>query len=98
MTPRDTWDVDPEVWDGVIQTNLRTVYACSRAAIPVIVDAGGGSVVNMASIAASVCVGGAAYTASKGAILSYTRHVGARAGRARRAGELCLARVHAHAR
>jgi NAD(P)-dependent dehydrogenase (short-subunit alcohol dehydrogenase family) len=74
MTPRDTWDVDPEVWDGVIQTNLRTVYACSRAAIPVIIDAGGGSVVNIASIAASVCVGGAAYAASKGAILSYTRH------------------------
>ena len=74
MTPRDTWDVDPEVWDGVIRTNLRTVYACSRAAIPVIVGGGGGSVVNLASIAASVCVGGAAYAASKGAILSYTRH------------------------
>jgi NAD(P)-dependent dehydrogenase (short-subunit alcohol dehydrogenase family) len=73
-TARDTWDVDAEVWDGVIQTNLRSVYACSRAAIPAMVDAGGGSIVNLASIAASVCVGGAAYAASKGAVLSYTRH------------------------
>ena len=38
-------------------------------------DAGGGSIVSVASIAASVCVGGAAYAASKGGILSYTRHV-----------------------
>ena len=37
--------------------------------------AGGGSIVNVASIAASVCIGGAAYAASKGAILSYTRHI-----------------------
>ena len=98
MTPRDTWDVDPEVWDGVIRTNLRTVYACSRAAIPVIVGGGGGSVVNLASIAASVCVGGAAYAASKGAILELHAARRTRAGRARRAGELRLARVHAHAR
>jgi NAD(P)-dependent dehydrogenase (short-subunit alcohol dehydrogenase family) len=73
-TARDTWDVDPEVWDAVLQANLRSVYACSRAAVPAIVAAGGGSVVNVASIAASVCVGGAAYASSKGAILSYTRH------------------------
>ena len=38
-------------------------------------DAGGGAIVNVASIAASVCIGGAAYAATKGAILSYTRHV-----------------------
>ena len=74
QTPRDTWDVDPEVWDRVIRVNLRSVYTCSRAAIPAIVDAGGGSIVSIASIAASVCVGGAAYAASKGAILSFTRH------------------------
>ena len=36
---------------------------------------------NVASIAASVCVGGSAYAATKGAILSYTRHVGAELAR-----------------
>jgi NAD(P)-dependent dehydrogenase (short-subunit alcohol dehydrogenase family) len=35
----------------------------------------------VASIAASVCVGGSAYSATKGAILSYTRHVGAELAR-----------------
>jgi NAD(P)-dependent dehydrogenase (short-subunit alcohol dehydrogenase family) len=74
QTPHDTWDVDPEVWDRVLSVNLRSVYTCSRAAIPAIVAAGGGSIVSIASIAASLCVGGAAYAASKGGILSFTRH------------------------
>jgi NAD(P)-dependent dehydrogenase (short-subunit alcohol dehydrogenase family) len=71
---RDTWDTTEEKWDTVLQVNLRSVFVCSKAAIPVMLEAGGGSIVNVASIAASVCTGGAAYAASKGAILSYTRH------------------------
>jgi NAD(P)-dependent dehydrogenase (short-subunit alcohol dehydrogenase family) len=73
--PRDTWDTAEETWDRVIRVNLRSVYACSKAAIPVMLARGRGSVVSVASIAASVCVGGSAYAATKGAILSYTRHV-----------------------
>jgi len=72
---RDTWDIDVAAWDRLLQVNLRSVYACSRASIPAMLGAGGGSIVNVASIAASVCIGGAAYAASKGAILSYTRHI-----------------------
>ena len=78
---RDTWNTTEDTWDRVIQTNLKSVYVCSRAAIPSIIEAGGGAVVNVASIAASVCVGGSAYSATKGAILSYTRHVGAELAR-----------------
>jgi len=72
---RDTWDTEEATWDRVLQVNLRSIYVCSRAAIPVMVEAGRGSIVNVASIAASVCVGGAAYAAAKGGVLSYTRHV-----------------------
>jgi NAD(P)-dependent dehydrogenase (short-subunit alcohol dehydrogenase family) len=72
---RDTWDASEEVWDRLLRVNLKSVYACSRAAIPQLLERGGGSIVSVASIAASCCVGGAAYAASKGAIVSYTRHV-----------------------
>ena len=72
---RDTWDTSEEKWDQVLQVNLRSVFVCSKAAIPAMLERGGGSIVNVASIAASVCVGGAAYAAAKGGILSYTRHV-----------------------
>jgi NAD(P)-dependent dehydrogenase (short-subunit alcohol dehydrogenase family) len=71
---RDTWDTTEEKWDRVLQVNLRSVFVCSKVAIPAMLESGGGSIVNVASIAASVCTGGAAYAASKGAILSYTRH------------------------
>jgi len=72
---RDTWDADEEVWDLLIRVNLKSVYACSRAAIPELLARGGGCIVNVASIAASCCVGGSAYAASKGAIVSYKRHI-----------------------
>ena len=71
---RDTWDTTEDKWDQVLQVNLRSVFVCSKAAIPAMLEGGGGSIVNVASIAASVCTGGSAYAASKGAILSYTRH------------------------
>jgi NAD(P)-dependent dehydrogenase (short-subunit alcohol dehydrogenase family) len=71
---RDTWNTTEDKWDRVLQVNLRSVFVCSKAAIPDMLERGGGSIVNVASIAASVCTGGAAYAASKGAILSYTRH------------------------
>jgi 3-oxoacyl-[acyl-carrier protein] reductase len=72
---RDSWNTTEETWDRVIRVNLRSVYACSKAAIPVMLERGRGSVVNVASIAASSPVGGSAYAATKGAILSYTRQV-----------------------
>jgi NAD(P)-dependent dehydrogenase (short-subunit alcohol dehydrogenase family) len=72
---RDTWDTDEETWDNVLRVDLRSVYVCSRAAIPVMLATGRGAIVNVASIAATVAVGGAAYAAAKGGIVSYTRHV-----------------------
>jgi 3-oxoacyl-[acyl-carrier protein] reductase len=69
-----TWDAPEDVWDRVLRVNLRSVYVCSRAAIPVMMKAGNGSIINMASIAASVSVGGSAYAAAKGGMLGYTRH------------------------
>jgi NAD(P)-dependent dehydrogenase (short-subunit alcohol dehydrogenase family) len=69
----DTWSVDDDEWDRVIATNLRSVFVCSRAAIPTMLAAGHGSIVNLASISVHVSVGGSAYCATKGGILSYTR-------------------------
>jgi NAD(P)-dependent dehydrogenase (short-subunit alcohol dehydrogenase family) len=72
---KDSWNTREETWDRVVRVNLRSVYACSKAAIPVMLERGCGSLVNVASIAASAPVGGSAYAATKGAIVSYTRQV-----------------------
>ena len=66
----DTWEADDEVWDLVLSVNLRSVFVCTRAAVPQMIERGGGSVVNTASIAASCCVGGTAYAAAKGGMIS----------------------------
>lgn len=73
----DTWNASGEEWDHVISTNLRSIYACSRAAIPSMLAAGHGAIVNVSSISVHVSVGGSAYCAAKGGMLSYTRAVAA---------------------
>jgi NAD(P)-dependent dehydrogenase (short-subunit alcohol dehydrogenase family) len=74
---QETWDAPEERWDRILRVNLKSVYLCSRAVIPVMLANGGGSIVNVASIAATRSVGGSPYAAAKSGILGYTRHVAA---------------------
>ena len=69
-----SWDCTEEVWDRLLQVDLKSVYLCSKLAIPHMQARGRGAIVNLSSIAASVSIGGAAYAAAKGGIVSYTRH------------------------
>jgi NAD(P)-dependent dehydrogenase (short-subunit alcohol dehydrogenase family) len=75
-------EVDLAVFEQTLGLNLRGTFLCCRHAIPAIVRAGGGSVVNTSSIAA---LRGDhplhAYTAAKGAILSLTRALAGRYSR-----------------
>jgi NAD(P)-dependent dehydrogenase (short-subunit alcohol dehydrogenase family) len=75
ISQTDSWDCSEADWDRILQVNLKSVYVCTKASLPIMLDRGRGSIVNLASIAASCSIGGAAYAASKGGILSYTRHV-----------------------
>ncbi|MCK9910697.1 SDR family oxidoreductase, partial [Microbacteriaceae bacterium K1510] len=62
-----------EEWDTVINTNLRSVFLCSREAAKVMRTQGGGSIVNMASTRALMSEPETeAYAASKGGILALT--------------------------
>jgi len=63
-----------ENFDRVIAVNLRSVFLGLRYGIPALLAAGGGSVINMASVAAiSGMPRGAAYAASKSGITGITR-------------------------
>jgi NAD(P)-dependent dehydrogenase (short-subunit alcohol dehydrogenase family) len=60
-------------WDAILNTNLRSVFLCSREAARHMRNAGGGSVVNIASTRALMSEPNAeAYAASKGGILALT--------------------------
>lgn len=66
-------DTEPAHWDRVMRVNINSVYEVSRALIPQMVDAGGGSIVNLGSIASMRPRGLTAYSTSKGAIVALTQ-------------------------
>jgi NAD(P)-dependent dehydrogenase (short-subunit alcohol dehydrogenase family) len=71
-------DESLEAWQRVQDVNLRGVMLCCKHGIPHLLDAGGGSVVNIASFVAlmGAAVSQVSYTASKGAVLSLSRELG----------------------
>lgn len=67
-------DMPLEAWDGLMATNLRSLYLVTRAFLPAMIARGRGDVVNVASLAARNPVPGAvAYAASKHAVLGFSR-------------------------
>jgi 3alpha(or 20beta)-hydroxysteroid dehydrogenase len=63
-----------EGWHGVMSVNATGVFYGMRAAIPALRRAGGGSIINVASIYGPVGAPGyVAYTASKGAVIAMTK-------------------------
>jgi NAD(P)-dependent dehydrogenase (short-subunit alcohol dehydrogenase family) len=65
------WELDTRVFDQMLALNLRSGFVLSRAAVPVMLRRGYGSIVNVASKAAFDHVSGAAaYAASKAAAVA----------------------------
>jgi NAD(P)-dependent dehydrogenase (short-subunit alcohol dehydrogenase family) len=74
-------NVDQAGWDDALAVNLRTVFASSKAAIPHLKNAGGGAIVNIASIAGLIpSVFIPAYAAAKAGAIGLTRTLAAELG------------------
>jgi NAD(P)-dependent dehydrogenase (short-subunit alcohol dehydrogenase family) len=70
-------EVTNDMWERVIGINLNGPMFLSRRAVPIMVAQGGGSIVNTASVAGlGGGAAGAAYTASKHALIGLTRNTG----------------------
>jgi 3-oxoacyl-[acyl-carrier protein] reductase len=68
-------------WDDVIETNLRSVYLCTRAALRPMLRARWGRVVSLSSVSGiSGNPGQANYAASKAAVIGFTRSVAREVG------------------
>jgi NAD(P)-dependent dehydrogenase (short-subunit alcohol dehydrogenase family) len=69
----DVADMTPGQWSDVIETNITGVFYACHAAIPHLRRRGGGSIVNISSLAGSnPFVRGAAYCASKAAVNAFS--------------------------
>lgn len=71
---RPVTDLAEEVWERILAVNLRGLFLCCKYGIPLIVESGGGSVINTSSSAGVMGIPGCdAYTAAKGATIALTR-------------------------
>ncbi|MEX0311532.1 MAG: SDR family NAD(P)-dependent oxidoreductase [Tateyamaria sp.] len=72
---RHNWqDVTPDYWDERMQTNLRHMFFAIQAVAPGMIEAGGGSIVNLGSNSWWEAGGGfPAYTTAKAAVHGLTR-------------------------
>ena len=64
-----------ELWDRTIDVNLKGVFLGTRAALPAMLEAGGGSIINISSQLGIVGVpyNGSAYQTSKGGVRIFTK-------------------------
>ena len=67
-------DTTPQDWNKVFDVNVKGTYLCSREVVDKMVFAGGGAIVNVASIWGEVGAScEVAYSASKGAVIAFTK-------------------------
>ncbi|MET0773715.1 MAG: SDR family NAD(P)-dependent oxidoreductase [Candidatus Limnocylindrales bacterium] len=74
IDPRPSAEVEDDAWQRLLAVHVDGTFRCARAAYPALVATGGGTIVNIASVAAHVGIPGRlSYTAAKGAIEAMTR-------------------------
>ncbi len=81
-----------DVWDKVLDVNLKSIFLVCKHGIPALIEAGGGSIINIASFVALMgCTNPQdAYTASKGGVLALTRSLAVQyGGQGVRANAIC---------
>ncbi|MBK8180280.1 MAG: SDR family oxidoreductase [Planctomycetes bacterium] len=89
-------DTSEEDFERLHRVNTKGVFLCAQAALPTMIAAGGGVILNMASIASLIGIEARfAYSMTKGAVLSMTRSIAVDfVGQKIRCNCICPARVH----
>jgi NAD(P)-dependent dehydrogenase (short-subunit alcohol dehydrogenase family) len=66
-------DASEELWDRVMTVNVKTIMLMGKFAVPALARTGGGSIVNVSSLAAIRPSGRSPYSASKGAVIALSQ-------------------------
>lgn len=74
--------LDEDEWDRTMEVNVKGIWNCCKAVVPHMKTAGGGSIINVASLAATYGLPFALhYTTSKAAVIGMTRALARELGR-----------------
>jgi len=65
-------EITEEAWDRVMAINVKSIVLASKFAIPRMIESGGGSIINISSIAGLRAHSSTPYTASKAAVIGLT--------------------------
>ncbi|MBB3181223.1 SDR family NAD(P)-dependent oxidoreductase [Variovorax sp. Sphag1AA] len=70
-------ETSEEEWERIIDSNLKSIFLCCQAVLPVMLDQRYGRIVNISSLAARTYSHflGAHYAAAKAGVLGLTRHI-----------------------
>jgi 2-keto-3-deoxy-L-fuconate dehydrogenase len=88
----DIFGCTPKDWDFSFDLNVTSMYRMCRAFLPAMLERGGGSVINMSSVASSIkgAPNRFAYGATKGAVIGFTKALAADfVGRGIRCNAIC---------
>jgi len=79
------------LWDAVMNVNVKSMFLMAKVTIPLMLQSGGGSIINMSSVNAFLTEPDhAAYTSSKAAIIGLTKQIGVEfAARGIRCNAIC---------
>lgn len=78
----DVVNIDLDEWDRIMNVNVKSVLYGCRYAIPYMVEAGGGSIINTASMAAFASdIIRSAYGSSKAAVVNLTKYIATQYGK-----------------
>ncbi len=79
--PGEVTDIDEETWKRAFAVNVDSMLYMCQAAVPGMTEAGGGSIINISTIASQRSFPGLAYGTTKGAVNSFTTNLAGRLAR-----------------
>lgn len=87
---RSILEIDEAAFDKVVEVNLKGVWLMIKHVAPAMIEAGGGSIINTASIGAFMACSSAGYCASKAGVVALTKVAAVELGKHRiRVNSLC---------